>query len=298
MKKLLKINFILLFFLMFTGMNLVADAQEDSVTAEEITTLKYHNENNSLHYLIVESVLKKGKVSEPVKDKSLAIYLDSVAVENLVGNVKTNENGISKSFIPVSLKTTWDASPLHKFIVVAPGKEDESVAEIEIVKSRMSIDTSSSEGIRSITVLVEKYENDAWVPVNEAEMKIGIRRLGSILSAGDDATYTTDSTGMVTIEVTRDSLPGDSKGNIILAAHIEDNDMIGNLLVEKPAAWGVPAATPKNFFEQRTLWSTGNRTPLWLLFMAYGIIIIVWGTLIYLVFQLIKIKKLGKESGS
>ena len=47
-------------------------------------------------------------------------------------------------------------------------------------------------------------------------------------------------------------------------------------------------------FDQRKLWATKFRTPLWLLFMAYSIVIGVWGTIIYLVLQIIRIKRIGK----
>ena len=81
---------------------------------------------------------------------------------------------------------------------------------------------------------------------------------------------------------------------IIEPAKLTDNDQFGNILVEKTEAWGVKLKPDENFFKQRTLWSTNSHTPFWLLFMAYFIIIVVWGTIIYLVFQIVKIKKLGK----
>lgn len=95
------------------------------------------------------------------------------------------------------------------------------------------------------------------------------------------------------MEFKRDSLPGDVKGNFILAAKVEDNDQFGNLLVEKAIPWGVTLKPDQSFFNQRTLWSTRFKTPLWLLFMAYSIVIGVWGTIIYLILQIVKIKKLG-----
>lgn len=296
MKKLMKNNYIILllpFFFML--LNNKSVAQEDSVKSEEVVKLKYYNENNSLQYLITESMLKTGKKLEPLNNKTFRLYLDSVVAENLIAKVTTDKSGKAKSFLPTTLKQIWDASPVHKFIAVVSGKENEAAAELEITKAKIQIDTASAEGVRSITVQVTKYENGEWLPANEVEMKVGIQRLGSILSAGDEPTYTTDSSGTVTVEVTRDSLPGDAKGNIILAAKVEDNDLLGNLLVEKNAAWGVSTTYDNNFFDQRTLWSTRFKTPFWLLFMAYSIVISVWGTLIYLVFQLIKIRKLGKS---
>ena len=209
--------------------------------------------------------------------------------------LRSGKNGKAKSFLPPSLKAAWDANPLHTFIAVAEGKEEEQPAtELEITKAKIQIDTVSEEGARSITVQVMKYENSEWVPANEVEMKVGIQRHGGILSAGDEEIYTTDSSGIATVELKKDSLPGDQNGNIILVAKVEDNDLFGNLLVEKTVPWGVALRSNNSFFDQRTLWTTRFRTPIWLLFMAWSIVIGVWGTIFYLIVQIVRIKKLGK----
>ena len=165
-----------------------------------------------------------------------------------------------------------------------------------ITKTKISIDTSSDGATRNIIVAISALINNEWVSAKDVEMKVGISRLGGILSAGDEETYTTDSTGTVTVELKKDSLPGDEKGNIVLAAKVEDNDQYGNLEIEKTVPWGIAVTPDKTFFDQRTLWSTRFRTPVWLLFMAYSIVIGVWGTLIYLVMQIIKVRKMGRAT--
>ena len=297
MKKMKKNKFIfLLLSLLFALLTNPVAAQKDSVVAKELVKLKYFNDNNSVQFLILENSLKTGKKIEPLKNKVFQLYLDSNKTENLIASVTTDKNGKAKSFLPPSLKAAWEASPMHKFIAVGTGKEEETTAELEIVKAKILIDTAFEEGTRHIKVQVMKYENSEWVPANEVEMKVGIQRLGGILSAGDEETYTTDSSGTVNVELTKDSLPGDEKGNMVLVAKVEDNDQYGNLLVQKTVPWGVALKTDNSFFDQRTLWTTRFRTPFWLLFMAYSIVIGVWGTIIYLVVQIIKIKKLGTST--
>ena len=161
-------------------------------------------------------------------------------------------------------------------------------------KAKIKIDTTNVDGVRNITASVMKLENGNWIPAADVEMKLGVLRMDKrILSGGDEATYTTDSTGMVTVEFKRDNLPGDIKGNIVLAASVEDNEEFGNLLIEKPVKWGVSVKEDKSFFDQRALWKNRSKTPYWLLIMAYSIAAGVWVTILYLVFQLFKIKKLG-----
>ena len=299
MKKLKKNIFIFMLLpILFTLLTKELAAQKDSITPKELVKLKYFNDNNSVQFLILENSLKTGKKVDPLKNKEFQLYLDSIKTENLISKVTTDKNGKAKSFLPPSLKAVWDANPLHTFIAVAAGKEEETAAELEITKAKIQIDTASAEGIRSITVQVLKYENSEWVPANEVEMKVGIQRHGGILSAGDKEIYTTDSSGTATVELKKDSLPGDQKGNIILVAKVEDNDLFGNLLVEKTVPWGVALKTDNSFFDQRTLWSTRFRTPFWLLFMAWSIVIGVWATIFYLIVQIIRIKKLGTSTST
>ena len=262
-------------------------AQEEG---KKIVKLHYVNSNNSVQYLLLESILKKGKVLTPITHQSYKIYLDSAGT-NLISNLKTDETGKAKAFIPPSLKAVWDASSQHTFIVMAG--DEEVISDFVITKAKITLDTSNADGVRNITVSVLKKEDTKWVPAADVEMKVGIQRLGGILSAGEEDNYTTDSSGTVTVEFKRDKLPGDQNGNLLLVAKVEDNELFGSLIVEKKALWGVATKVDTAFFDQRTLWSTRFRTPYWLLFMAYSIIFGVWGTLIYLIRQVIKIKKLG-----
>lgn len=287
--------FLLMCFLSLQLFNRVV-AQEDSVAAKELTTLKYFNEKNSLQYLLLENKLKTGQKIEPQKNKIFHLYLDSIAAINKIADVTTDKDGRAKSFLPIALKGNWEANPQHKFLAVAAGKEDEVAAELEIIKAKLSIDTVADAETRSISVQVMKYENNDWAPAGDVEMKVGIQRLGGILSAGDEETYTTDSSGAVTVELTKDSLPGDQRGNVVLVAKVEDNDQYGNLVVEKAVPWGVAAKSGKNFFQQRKLWATKFRTPIWLLFLANSVIIGVWGTIIYLVIQIVRIRKIGTKA--
>ncbi|MBK7225313.1 MAG: hypothetical protein IPH96_07840 [Saprospiraceae bacterium] len=131
-----------------------------------------------------------------------------------------------------------------------------------------------------------------WLPADEVEMKLGIKRVGGILPSADEQSYTTDSSGTVVAEFKKDKIPGDENGNIILIAKVEENENFGNLSTEKMVNWGITTQVDSTFFEKRTLWSTRFKTPYWLLTLAYSIAIGIWATLIYLVYLVVKIVKL------
>jgi hypothetical protein len=219
----------------------------------------------------------------------LQLFLDSNSDSNLIGNVQTDDKGKAKAVIPAGLKSIYDASPSHKFIAVT---KDGSQGELDVSKSKIEIDTVNADGTRSVNVLVKKWENNEWIPAPGVELKIAIRRLGGDLNIGDEETYTTDSLGQVSAEFKRDSLPADAKGNIVLIAKVEDSDNYGSLSIEKTVPWGVNYKHENNF-GQRALWAARGKSPIWLMFLAYSIIISVWGTLLYLLYLIFRIRKEG-----
>jgi hypothetical protein len=294
MKK-MKANKYLLLIFSLMAFNSIIYAQDEPEEQKEIVKLHYFNINNNMQYLEVESLLKTGKKIEPQSNKVFQLYLDSNSAANLITKVLTDVNGKAKAVIPPQLKALWDGASEHKFIVVAEGssKEEETSSEFTITKTKIAIDTSTVDSVRSITATVMKLENNEWIPAADVEMKLGIKRLGGILSGGEEATYTTDSTGTATAEFNKDKLPGDLHGNIILVASVQDNDDFGNLSIEKQVPWGIAEKPNTHFFDQRALWATQFKTPYWLLFMVYSIGLGIWATLLYLLFQLFKIKKLG-----
>ncbi len=268
---------------------------QDSTNKTLVVNLGYSMENNKKVYLAVSTRTKIDKKFQPVHAMPVTIYLDTDSAGNLVGKVVTDEMGRARIVIPPALKKLWESSPKHNFLAITESNKeyDATRTEATITKSKINIDTASDDKARNITVTVSALEGNEWVPAKDVEMTIGVKRSGGILSVSDEETYTTDSTGRAIAEFKKDSLPGDTNGNIILIAKVEDNDQYGSLVVEKTVPWGKVFVPQKDFFDQRTLWSTRLRTPPWLLFMAYSITIGIWSVIIYLVIQILKISKAG-----
>ena len=273
---------------------------QDSARNELVLTMGYHMIYNNAVYVTANTKAKIETKFRQIPGIAVRVYLNSEEDSNFIAKVVTDHKGQARAILPPALKEIWQSSASHSLLGISEEtKEYESTtSETEIVKSKINLDTTSDGETRTITVTVEGQKEGEWIPAADVEMKIGIRRLGGILTAGDAETYTTDSSGTVSVELIRDSLPGDIKGNLVLVAEVIDNEPYGNLLIEKTVPWGVAQQPDKNFFQQRTLWSTRFRTPPWLLLIAYSIVIGVWGTIIYLVVQIVKINKLGVSSNT
>ncbi len=269
---------------------------QDSTAPAPVLAVKYFLNETKTPYVEVSVKKKNGRVFEPVKNIPVSVYLGEAAPENLLGKITTGKEGLGRVAFPAAQKATWDS--LTEFKIMASSDSVAGVeamdADVTIKKAILVIDTAFADGIRTVTAQLKEKSGNEWVAVKEIEMKLGIKRSLGLLSVGDAETYTADSAGIASAEFKRDSMPGDDKGNLVLLAKVEDNDVYGNLVAEKAVPWGRPASVTANFWH-RTLWSTGDRAPLWLLFIALSIIIGVWAVIFFMVRQLFRLRKMGRE---
>ena len=285
----------IIFFLLsgISGYKAVAQAKEKGPLKISIA---YFTADNKFPWLAINAKSKIDGKFQPVAGVEVKLFLDKDSSGKgigLIGKVVTNEKGKVTTDFPPSLEKIWKASPNHTFIAVTDKTKDfdETNTEISIVKSKITIDTAAD---KNVVATFSEFKNNEWVPVKGVEIKLGIKRQGGDLQIGEEQSYTTDSLGKVKGEFKKLGMPGDKTGNIVLVAKVEDNDQYGSLRIEKAEPWGVKFVANDDFF-QRALWGSQFHSPFWLVFMAYSIVIGVWGTIVYLIFLLLKIKKLGKE---
>jgi hypothetical protein len=257
-----------------------------------ILSLGYINDNNHLQYLKANTKTKINGKFRQVEGVHLSFYISSESPGNLLGNAVTNGKGLAVLFIPPLAKEEWNKSPKQSFVAVSEeSKEYDAVhSSIDITKARIRIDTLAD---RKIIATFSALKDSIWIPVKGVDMKVTVKRLGGDLNVNETPTYTTDSLGIVSADFKQEKLPGDTAGNLVLISEVDDNDTYGNLTTEKSVPWGV---IPKyvSGYNERSLFARRGLSPLWLEWMAYAIVVFVWGVLIYLFIQIWKLKRLGE----
>ena len=256
-----------------------------------ILGLSYFNDNNQIQFLKAGAKAKINDRYTPVGGIHISFYIGSESPSHLLGKASTDDKGQAFLMIPPAAKDEWNKSPKQVFLIVSDSSDlyNGANASIDLTKAKIKIDTAEDKKI--VATLLEQ-KNSAWVPVPEVDLKIAVKRLGGNLNISETPTYTTDSLGIAQADYKYLNLPGDSAGNLILIASVEDNDVYGNLTTEKTVPWGT-AAKYISTYNERSLFARRGLSPLWLEWMAYSITAGVWFILFYLFFQIRKIKKLG-----
>jgi hypothetical protein len=176
-----------------------------------------------------------------------------------------------------------------------------STAKSDISLRDISMELLLSEINAVKTVSVRAYElgNDKeLIPVEDADVSFYVPRLFSDQLIGEGSI----SDGKCSIEFP-DNIAGDTIGNISLIARIEDHDNYGNVERQiKDFRWGStqPIEEDKSLMTieitipTRALWHTN--APLWMIVTLIILLTGVWSHYIYVIYQLIKLNKIGKKN--
>ncbi len=252
--------------------------------------LSYFQIQNEVPYLIAKVRTREGNKFEPVVGVSVSIRMN----EKEIGTITTDKKGEGKFVFPATMVRILDSLSSYTFVAnVKPDlKYEEAEEEYMINKARLILEATESEDGKNIRGIIEQFTEQEWIAVPDVEVKFFIQRQFGKLPIGEE-TYTSDENGTVEMEFTK-HIPGDITRKITLGCRIEDNDEFGNIIVVKQMPWGIPLLAQEDPFTSRTMWATRDKTPIWLLVFPNLIILGVWVAIFYLVFQLFKIRRMGK----
>jgi hypothetical protein len=153
----------------------------------------------------------------------------------------------------------------------------------------IQLEFSVEDSIKYITAQVNEYNLDSiGKPIGELDLYFYVQRTFSQLPIGDYFN-TTDENGEVRIEFPHD-LRGDSAGNVIIIARIEEDDMFEGVEISKTASFGIPFYSDPQA-NKRSLVSASANAPISLLILVNGIILVVWGIIIYIFTEIFKIRR-------
>ena len=276
--------------LLLTGF-IIHPGMGQGTKSELSLNLGYFNKNGQLQFLQATAKSKIDGKFKPVAGLALKFYITDEQESHSLGKSITTEKGIAIVFIPPGAKDEWMKSETREFLVKTEPTVlyDSTLATASVTKSKIRIDTGAD---KKVIATLLALKNGEWVPVGGVDMVLAVKRLGGDLLADQNPTHTTDSLGAASVDFAIAGLSGDSAGNITLIAKVEDNDLYGNLTSERSVPWGV-ATSYVSDVNKRTLFARRGRSPIWLMFMTYSIGVAVWAVILYLAFQIWKIKKLG-----
>ena len=153
--------------------------------------------------------------------------------------------------------------------------------------AKISLSFPEKDSVRQVTANL----TNAGTAVKDIDIHFYVKKSFGLLPLEGDFT-TTDENGEASVDFPTD-LPGDVSGNVIVIARVEDDEKLGNVEAMKTVNWGIPVKAESGV-AVRSLSSSGDNAPCPLTITVTSLVVIVWGIIFYILYQLILIKKEGK----
>ena len=149
---------------------------------------------------------------------------------------------------------------------------------------------SVNEAEKKVEVMAE-YEdkNGNYQQLKDATVFISAKKAFGTLPLGQELTA---ENGRAVFEIP-ETVIGDEEGNVTIVVTLDDNYKADQVVLEK-ARVGKKKEVPQ-LIRKEVLWSTNDNIQLWLLFSYLGATGAAWIAIGYVIFQLFKIKRYGKE---
>ena len=253
-------------------------------------SVDYHKIMGENGFLLINVKYKVEKKYQPAIDLKLNIYEeineDSIAHR---GQVITDYEG-NAQFIIESRNVVSDELVIYKYLV--------RIESDDIFK-----DAEKSEKFSEVNLIAEAIEKDSvnyisaeltdanGNPIEGEKLKVLVQRLFAPLTIGESS-YKTDEDGAILVAV-ENPLPGID--GILTFEVVLESRKYGDVKVIFDAPIG-EVITDQSTFDQRTMWSPPNKTPLFLWIFPNIVILGIWIVIVTLIVNLFKIFKSNKQT--
>lgn len=155
----------------------------------------------------------------------------------------------------------------------------------------VKLEVLTGEEIKTITASVLSGDS-LKQPIAEVDVHFYVQTDFGLMRLGEPSNYTGPD-GKVKV-VFPENIVGDTEGNVKLVVKIENNFLYNDteLLVEKK--WGKPLVSHEDEFQGRSLFGARDKSPVWLLLLANGILVAVWAVILFVIINLFRIKREGR----
>jgi len=243
---------------------------------------------NSEIYFDIKATAKVDNQNVDVSNIDLTIY-NTVNDEQIeLGKTKTNMNGESKFVIKEGINAIKpDSTNVYNIEISFDGNDSFSRASKTLSFKDANIEAKliTKDSINYITATLIDKSTDSVV--SDAFLRVQVQRLFRPLRIGEEFN-STDENGTIIVPI-EEGIPG-VDGKLTLEVVLKDSDDFGTVKALVNAPIGVPIVD-ESTFDERTMWSPRNKTPLFLLIFPNLIILGIWGLIIYLILNLFKLKK-------
>ena len=286
----------LLFLLVFMGFQpkyACADEKADSanVPVESKLMLNYLCSSDSA-ILTTTISIRRGDMSLALENAVIEFSASDGTITTILGTAKSSQEGIAVfKRLVAGLPADKEGMVSYTAKFAGNDKYPEAEASFAAKPAKIKLFFSIEDSLRIMKVTAtQKNEKGEEVAVPGETVFVYVPRLFSLLKIGEIAL---DETGTGTLEFPKE-IVGDTLGNLVVMAKIEEHDKFGFVQGQNVINWGVHKQYYQAEVPSRELWTP--IAPMWMIITLLIMLAGVWAHYFYAVYELIMIKRLSKKN--
>ncbi len=261
-------------------------AQEKSKIAP-ILEFTYQKRNDGNRLLSARLTVFQNRITHAIDGKNILFSIG----KDTVTSITTDKDGYAYLVIQPGAKLQKNKDGAIEFKTDFKGSDTLEAASAAVTAKDVILlmNLHEKDSVRTVNIrLLSLNEKGDSVPVTGQKVNTYVERMLSLLKISEEST---DDKGMVVFEFPRD-LPGEANGAVLVTAKLEDNETYGNVEVKESKEWGIPV--DHSIVEaHRALWT--QIAPVWMIVTLSILLTGVWGHYIYVIVQLVLIKREGNK---
>ena len=242
---------------------------------------------DSISYINVTAFARIDKETVDIPNIDLIFSNEFDGEEMELGKVTTNMHGEGKFILKNLNELKPDSSSTYNIYVSFKGNDKFKRASKSLSFKDASIKANlvTKDSVNYISATLKDIATDSVL--SDQLLNVQVQRLFRPLRIGEEFN-STDENGTILVPV-EEGIPG-VNGNLTFEVVLQDSDDYGTVKALVSAPIGTPIKD-ESTFDQRTMWSPRNKTPLFLLIFPNLLILGIWGIIVYLIINLFKISK-------
>lgn len=270
------------------GSSSIALAFQEAEAVAPRLSLSFEKNPSGSNILKAKTRVRVERRFQSLPNVPLNFYKVSDSVEVLLGTAMSDADG---NAILETTDDIFDGADSSGLVYVEARVESvegvrNTSTDMEIANSVIDLEFDLTDSTGRVTAFLKNALTKE--PIAEEDVTFYLKTSFAPLTIGDDF-VSTDEEGKVSVELPAD-LPAGPDGMVEIGVKLDDHSTFGTVRTEKAVSFGKPSQI-KNTFNERSMWGSQAKTPLWLLIFPNLIILGVWGTLIFLAYKLYVIYK-------
>jgi hypothetical protein len=270
----------------FCTFSIRINAQEKTKVAP-ILEFSYQKHTDGNRLLTARLTLFQHRVTHAISGKNI-LFSNG---KDTITTIPTDIDGYAYLVIQPGAKLGKNKAGAYEFKADFNGSDTIEAATASVTAKDVNLQMTllEKDSVRTVNIkLVEINDKGDSIPVPGQKINTYVERMLSLLKISEE---TTDDKGQVVFEFPRD-LPGEADGAVVVRVRMEDNELYGNVEAKGSREWGIPV--DHSIVEaHRALWT--QIAPVWMIITLSILLTGVWGHYIYVIFQMVMIKKEGNK---